>query len=62
MIAECECEDENSELDVMGKEENGKKRVAGEGGRRLREWVSAVKVCDFLVEISSSLFYLCWAQ
>lgn len=43
MIAECECEDENPELDVMGKEENGKKRVAGEGGRRLSEWVSAVK-------------------
>lgn len=48
MIAECECEDENPELDVMGKEENGKKRVAGEGGRRLSEWVSAVKVCDFI--------------
>ncbi|MCJ1268688.1 hypothetical protein MMC22_008576 [Lobaria immixta] len=43
MIAECECEDENHELDVMGKEENGKKWVAGEGGRRLSEWVSAVK-------------------
>lgn len=61
MIAECECEDESPELDVMGKEENGKKRVAGEGGRRLSEWVSAVKVCDLIsvvdIEFHSAVCY-----
>lgn len=54
MIAECECGNENEEVDEKGKEENGKNRVVGEGERSLREWVSSVKVCALLVH---SLFW-----
>lgn len=55
MIAECECGNENQEFDGKGKKENSKRRVAGEGEERLREWVSAVKVCAFLVDIALCL-------
>lgn len=48
-MAECECEDESPGADEKPKEENGKKRVLREGEKRLREWVSAVKVCQSLV-------------
>lgn len=43
MIAECEHRNENQDVD--GKGDNGQKRIAGGGEERLREWVSAVKVC-----------------
>lgn len=45
MIAECEYGDEKQDVDGQGKVDNGKKRIAREGEERLREWVSAVKVC-----------------
>lgn len=58
MVAECECGNEKQELDGKGKEENSKSRVAGEGEKRLREWVSAVKVCAFSVDIALCLCFV----
>lgn len=46
MIAECEHRDENQDVDGKGKGDSGKKKIAWEGEERLREWVSAVKVCS----------------
>ncbi|MCJ1467556.1 hypothetical protein MMC07_006181 [Pseudocyphellaria aurata] len=52
MIAECECANEDQEINRKARIQEGNQRVMGEGEERLRAWVSAVKMFTLLRKAS----------